>query len=192
MTHEHKSDRDQDVVHLGKERGYEGKFFNIDRERLRLPNGQETELEILRHPGASCVVPLRPDGTVVMIRQYRFAASGYIFEVPAGKLDPGETPETCARREVVEEVGLEAGRLHSLGFIHTTPGFTDEIIHLYVATELRPAEQALEFDEVIEVLEMPLSESLDLIARGEITDSKTLCALMRTQQEIDAGRLRLS
>ncbi|MAG58788.1 MAG: ADP-ribose pyrophosphatase [Planctomycetes bacterium] len=170
-------------------RVYSGKLLEIDLERLRLPNGAETTLEIIRHPGAAAVVPLRPDGTVVMIRQYRSAAGGYIFEIPAGKLDPGEGPETCAHRELQEEVGLRTGKLHPLGPIHTTPGFTDERIWLYVATDLAPVPQMLEEDEVIEVVEMSLHEALEKVVNGDITDSKTICGLLRTDQERRAGRL---
>ncbi len=171
------------------QRVFSGRLLEIDLVDLKLPNGARTQLEIIRHPGASAVVPLRENGDVVMIRQYREAADGYILEVPAGKLDPGEGPESCATREVAEEVGLHAGRLHPLGFIHTTPGFTDEKIWLYAATELSPTPQALEEDEIIEVLEMPLADALGRISSGEITDSKTICALLRVDQERRAGRL---
>lgn len=174
---------------IEERRVYSGRLLEIDLVDLSLPNGARTELEIIRHPGAAAVAPLRPDGNVVLIRQYRAAAGGYILEVPAGKLDPGEGPETCARREIQEETGLVAGRLHPLGPILTTPGFTDERIWLYAATELESAPQSLEDDEVIEVLEMPLSEALQRVAEGEITDSKTMCALLRVDQELRAGRL---
>ena len=174
------------------DRVYSGRLLEIDLVELDLPNGAACTLEIIRHPGASAVVPLRPDGTVVMIRQYREAAGGYILEVPAGKLDPEDDgPETCAHREVREEVGLAAGTLHPLGPIHTTPGFTDERIWLYVATDLSPVEQALEEDEVIEVLEMPLTRALDLVRTGAVTDSKTIIALMRADQELRAGSITL-
>jgi ADP-ribose pyrophosphatase len=173
---------------LDTQRVYTGRLVKVDLERLTLPNGHEIELEIIRHPGAAAVVPVRKDLTVVLIQQYRRAAGGVIFEVPAGKLDPGETPETCARREVQEEAGLEVGRLHPLGPIHTTPGFTDEIIHLFAATELTAIASTPEAGEVIEVVEMPLAEALRLAARGAITDSKTLCALFRLDQELRAGR----
>jgi len=176
---------------LGTRRAYSGKFLQVDLVKLSLPNGAETALEIIRHPGAAAVAPLRPDGTVVLIRQYREAAGGYILEVPAGKLDPGEAPEACAHREVIEEVGLAVGQLHPLGPILTTPGFTDERIWLYAATDLTPAPQALEEDEVIEVIEMPLTDALQRIAAGEITDSKTIAAILRVDQEMRAGRLQV-
>lgn len=168
---------------------YRGKILNIDRDEVELPGGKKADLEIIRHPGAAAVLPLHPDKTVTLIRQYRYAADGFILEVPAGKLDhPGESPEDCAKREIIEEAGLEAGKLHSLGWIFTTPGFTDEKIHLYVATDLKLAKQALEDDEVIDVLKMPLSEALRLASSGDIRDSKTLCCLYRAIQELGAGR----
>lgn len=174
---------------LSSRRVYSGKFLEIDQEELELPNGARASLEIIRHPGASAVVPLRPDGTVVLIRQWRQAAGGWIFEVPAGKLDPGEAPETCAYRETIEETGVVAGKLHSLGMIHTTPGFTDEKIWLFAATDLSEAEQALEDDEALEVVEFPLTKALEMVADGTISDGKTICALLRLDQELRAGRV---
>jgi len=171
-------------------RVYKGPILEVHLDRVRLPNGQVADLEIVRHPGAAAVVPLHADGRVRLIRQYRYAAAGFILEVPAGKLDPGEGPEACALREIQEEAGLRAGRLHDLGFILTTPGFTDERIHLFVATALEPVPATPEEDEIITTLDLPLESTLDLIARGAITDGKTLCALMRTEQELRAGRLQ--
>jgi ADP-ribose pyrophosphatase len=157
---------------------YKGRVVEFNLEEAHLPNGQTVQLEILRHPGASAVVPLQEDGRVVMIRQYRHAAGGMIYEVPAGRLDPGETPLDCARRELAEEVGREATKWKPLGSIWTTPGFTDEKIHLFLARHLTPVSQALERDEVIEVVERPLEEAIAMIRHGEINDGKTICALM--------------
>lgn len=176
---------------LSKARVYDGgSVVKVDRERVALPGGAVADLEIIHHPGASAVVPLHGDGTVTLIRQYRHAAGGYILEVPAGKLDAGEHPDSCARREVEEEAGLRAGRLHRLGSIYTTPGFTDEVIHLYAAADLVPTRQALEHDEVIEVLRLPFARTLDMVASNEIRDSKTACALYRADFELRAGRLK--
>ena len=168
---------------------YRGKIINVDYDVVELPGGKRAELELIRHPGASAVVPLHPDRSVTLIRQYRYAADGYILEVPAGKLDPGESPESCALREIVEEAGVRASKLHPLGWIFTTPGFTDEKIHLFAATDLTPAAQSLDDDEVIDVVKMPLSEALRLAATGGIPDAKSLCALYRLAQELEAGRL---
>ena len=157
---------------------YKGRVVEFNLEEARLPNGRTVQLEILRHPGASAVVPLQEDGRVVLIRQYRHAAGGTIYEVPAGRLGPGERPLDCARRELAEEVGREAAQWEPLGAVWTTPGFTDEKIHLFLARNLTPVSQALEHDEVIEVVEQPLSEAIAMIHRGEINDGKTICALM--------------
>lgn len=144
---------------------------------MTLPNGATVELEVIRHQGASAVVPLQEDGTVLLIRQYRHAAGGFIYEIPAGKLDPGENPLACAERELEEETGRRAGRLEHLLTFFTTPGFTDEIIHIYLATELTPGTQRLEHDEVIEVVEMALEQALQRIADGTIRDGKTIIGL---------------
>ncbi|MDP2312297.1 MAG: NUDIX hydrolase [Pseudomonadota bacterium] len=146
-------------------------------ETVTLPNGREVELTVLRHPGASAVVPLHDDGTVTLIRQHRHAAGGTIWEIPAGKLDPGESPAVCAARELAEEVGL-VGTLAHLTTIHTTPAFTDEVIHLYVATGLATVATNLDVDEVIAPVRMPLADAVALIHRGEMTDAKSIVALL--------------
>lgn len=156
---------------------YRGKVVDLGLETVALPNGATVALEIIRHPGAAAVVPIREDGTVILIRQYRHAAGGFIYEVPAGKLSPGEAPEACALRELEEETGLKAGRLEPLLTIYTTPGFTDERIHLFRASDLTPGTQALEGDEILELAEVPLAQALAWIADGTIQDAKTIVAL---------------
>ncbi len=146
-------------------------------ERVALPNGRTAELAILKHPGAAAVVPFLDDDTIVMLRQYRHAAGGTIWEAPAGKLDPGERPEACALRELEEETGYRAGRLELLGKIHTTPGFSDEVIYLFVARDLEGGERRLAGNEVIETHPVALEQALDMVDRGEITDAKTIAAL---------------
>lgn len=161
-------------------------MLELTLDRVRFPDGSEGELEMIRHPGAAAVLPLfRTDeyagGTgsmVVLLRQYRYAAGGVIWEVPAGKLGPGESPETCARRELEEEAGLRAAELRCLTAIYTTPGFTDERIHLFLALGLEPGETAHGPSEFIEVVELPLGEALEKVRSGEITDAKTICTLL--------------
>jgi len=142
-----------------------------------------TTLEMVRHPGASAVVPLlddpgEPDPRVLLIRQFRHAADDFIWEVPAGRLDPGESPEACARRELAEETGMRARAVEPLTTIYTTPGFTDERIHLFLARDLARGAHGHEADEVItEIAWMPLPDVLAMIRRGEIVDGKTICAL---------------
>ena len=156
---------------------YRGRVISLDVETVTLPNGATIDLEIVRHPGAVAVVPLTDDGDVLLIRQYRHAAGGFIYEIPAGKLDPGEAPRDCAARELEEEIGRRASALtHALSFF-TTPGFTDEVIHLFLATGLRPGTQKLDRDEVLEVVEMSLDEAIRRIAAGVIRDAKTIIGI---------------
>ncbi len=160
----------------------------VNRERATLPNGRAIELDIVHHPGAAAVVPFVSDDEVLLIRQYRHAAGGMILEVPAGKLDDGEAPELCAARELQEEAGCRAGRLEPLGWIWTTPGFTDERIFLFAAFDLEEVGRRPEDDEFIEVLRMPLDEALELVWRSELADGKSAVALLRAAHRV--GRLR--
>ncbi len=163
---------------------YDGRIVNLNVDTVRFPDGSTGELEMIRHSGAAAVLPLLDEGDgeepqVVLIRQYRYATDGYIYEVPAGRPDaPGEEWELCARRELEEETGLRAGRLQRLTTIYTTPGFTDERIHLFLATELTEGAQSRDQDEFMEVVRMPLSEALALIRDGEIVDAKSICTLL--------------
>jgi ADP-ribose pyrophosphatase len=145
-------------------------------------------LDVVRHPGAAAVVPFLSDDEVLLIRQYRHAAGGMILEVPAGKLDAGETPEVCVRRELQEETGQRAGRIEALGWIWTTPGFTDEKIYLFAAFDLVSVPQHLDDDEVIELVPTPLSRALEMVWCGEIKDAKSALALIHAARR--AGRLR--
>lgn len=158
---------------------WQGRMIKVTVDTVKLPNGHTTDLEIVRHPGAAAVVPVDGEGNVVLVKQIRYATGGWLLEVPAGKLDAGEAPEVCAARELVEETGLRAGKLVPMGAIVTSPGFTDERIWLFVATDLQPAPQALEEDEVITLERMPLREALEKALTGEIEDAKSVCALMR-------------
>jgi ADP-ribose pyrophosphatase len=159
---------------------------SLDVDTVRFPNGTEGELEMIRHSGASAVVPLLElsDGEtkVILIRQYRYAAEGYLYEVPAGRLEEGETPEACAHRELKEETGYTAGIMTPLTTIFTTPGFTDERIHLFLATVLSSGEWKLESDEVLELYPVPMSEALEMIHSGAICDGKTISALLFAAQ----------
>lgn len=174
------------VGKVSSRRVYTGRVVSLDVDTVRFPNGTEGELEMIRHSGASAVVPLleTPDGKkkVILIRQYRYAAEGYVYEVPAGRLDQGETPEDCAHRELKEETGYTASVMTQLTTIFTTPGFTDERIHLFLATGLRPGESKLESDEVLDLHPVSMGDALGMIHSGSICDGKTISALLFVAQ----------
>lgn len=168
---------------LESKRVYSGRVIDLDVDSVRFPNGSTGQLEMIRHPGAAAVVPFAsdphgPDPTILLIHQYRYATDGLLFEIPAGRLNPGEDPRGCAERELLEEVGVKAGRVERLTTIWTTPGFTDEKIHLFWATDLTAGQHAREADEFIEVTPKPLSKALQLVRSGVISDAKTALALL--------------
>jgi ADP-ribose pyrophosphatase len=164
-----------------------GTVVHLTIEDVTLPNGHAMSLEIVRHPGAAAVAALDANGAVTLLRQYRHAVGGYLWEVPAGKLDAGEPPASCAVRELAEEVGLAAERMEPAGSIVTCPGFCDEVIHLFVATGLTAVASARGADEVIDtVRSVPLSRAMEMIRDGEIRDAKTIAALV--QADLRSGR----
>ena len=170
-------------MQLATRRVYSGNVVRLDVDTVRFPDGSTGELELIRHPGASAVVPCASDPaggdpTILMIRQFRHAAGGPLWEIPAGTLAPGEAPEACARRELREETGVAAERIERLTSIYTTPGFTDEVIHLFWAQGLTQGQAARERDEFIEVVPQPLSKVLTGIRGGEIRDAKTVVAIL--------------
>ena len=169
---------------LSTERVYSGRLLKIDRDRVLLPNGGTTDLEMVRHPGAAAIVPFVTDDEILLVRQFRYATQGFIHEVPAGTLQQGEAPEACAAREVQEEVGHRAGSFRLLASIYTTPGFTDEVIHLYAARDLTPVKQNLDHDEVLTVERLPFAEALRMIRDGRIVDAKSICALLLAESRI--------
>ncbi len=159
---------------------HRGRVFRLDREQLALSNGATVELDVIRHPGAAAIVAFSDPETVVMIRQYRHAVGGVIWEVPAGTLDAGEDPLQCARRELVEETGFSAAEWVPLGVITPLPAYSDERIHLFAASGLSPARQHLDSDELLHVHPVRLKKALDMIRGGAIRDAKTICALFMT------------
>lgn len=168
---------------IGSKRVYTGRIISLDVDQVRFPDGSTGELEMIRHPGASAVVPFLSDPAgedpqVLLIRQYRYAADGYMYEIPAGRLDAGESPETCAARELKEETGCTAASIERLTSIYTTPGFTDEKIHLFMAAGLTKGETRHEADEFLELEPMLLSRALGMIESGEIQDAKTVLGLL--------------
>jgi ADP-ribose pyrophosphatase len=172
-----------DDAQLSTRRIFSGRVINLDQDRVRYPDGSEGELDIIRHPGASAIVPFLNDPMgenpqLLLIRQYRYATGGYLYELPAGRLDPGEKSEDCARRELREETGCTADAMRFMTSMWTTPGFTDERIHLFLATGLTQGESRREADEFMTVQPFFLSEALRMIEFGEIQDAKTALGLL--------------
>jgi len=167
---------------ISSERLYTGKVLNLDLDTVQFPDGSEGVLEMIRHSGASAVLPFLdhpadPDPRVVLIRQFRHAADGYVWEIPAGRLEPGEAPESCAHRELLEETGYSAIEMRPLTTIFTTPGFTDERIHIFLASGLAAGQAHREADEFLELHTLRWSQVLAMVGQGEIQDAKTLCAI---------------
>jgi ADP-ribose pyrophosphatase len=158
---------------------FAGRVLDVGEEVHDLPNGRRATFEVIRHPGGAAVLPVLDDGRVLLIRQYRPVLGGMLWEIPAGRLEPGESPEACVRRELAEEAGCVAGRLVPLGGLWSAAGFCDEHVALFAAYDLTPVPAAPEPDEIIEPVALPLAAALELVFRGEIRDAKTQLALLR-------------
>ncbi|WP_051184641.1 NUDIX domain-containing protein [Desulfatiglans anilini] len=169
---------DRPVTVTSHEEIYRCRVFRLEREQVVLGNGTEVSLDIIRHPGASAILPLTSDGRLLMLRQYRHAVGGFIWEIPAGTLNPGEDPLACAHRELAEETGFSARSMEKIGEITPLPGYSDERIHLYVAADLTPAEQRLDEDEWLHVEALPIGRVMEMVREGAIQDGKTLCSLL--------------
>jgi len=156
---------------------HQGRVFRLVSEKYTLDNGVTSDMDFIQHPGAAAMVPMLNQREVVLIKQYRHALREIIWEIPAGTLDPGESPVHCARRELIEEIGYSANVWHQLGTITPLPGYTDERIHIFLASELMPAEQDLDADEMLNVDKMELNKAFEMILSGEIQDGKTISGL---------------
>lgn len=168
---------------LGTRLLYDGRVVHLSLDTVRFPDGSTGKLELVRHRGAAAVLPVlgsgdEPDPEIILLRQYRYAAGGVIYEVPAGIIEPGESWEECARRELEEEAGVRAGRLVRLTTIHSTPGFTNEQIHLYAAFDLAPGRTSPDTDEFLEVKRMRLSQAMELVRLGEVSDAKSAVTIL--------------
>ncbi len=167
---------------LESEKVFKGAVFDIDRDRLLDDRGLEIVREVVRHPGGAGALPLFADGRVALVRQYRHPARRELLEIPAGKIEDGETPEICAVREVEQEIGFRAGRMEKLAEFYSTPGFCEEKLYVYLATDLTLTSQNLDHDEWVEIVYLPFAEAAQMAERGEIEDSKTIVALLMTEK----------
>lgn len=165
---------------------HRGRVFDFTLERITLENDETVTLEVIRHPGAAAIVAMPDPGTVLLLRQYRHAVGGTIWEIPAGTLDDGETPEDCARRELIEETGYAGRTWKRIGEITPVPGYSDERIHLFLATDLSPDRQSLDRDELIQVRTVSLPAALAMIDDGKIQDAKTIAALALAHRRLSS------
>ncbi len=156
---------------------HQGRAFSFVKENVTLENGTTVDLEVVRHPGAAAIVPFITTDKLIMLKQYRHAIGHHIWEIPAGTLDPNEDPLECAKRELIEETGYSGRQWKKLGQITPVPGYSDERIHIFVATDLTPAAQNLDADEVLDVHEVPFEKAVEMIEKGQIQDSKTISGL---------------
>jgi len=160
---------------------FKGRSFAFEVEDVTLPNGNRAEFAMVRHPGSTGIVPIMDDGTVLMTFQYRHVVREYLLEIPAGTMEPGESPLECARRELEEETGIAAGELVKIASVDILPAYSDEKIHVYLARDLKPSVQNLDKDEIIHVVRYPFEELMAFIAEGKITDALTILSLYRVQ-----------
>lgn len=163
---------------ISSKRIYEGRIINLRVDAVVLPDGKTTNREIVEYAGAVAIVPVNEKGELLLVRQYRYAVGETLLEIPAGKMEPGESYAACAGREMVEETGYEAGNLKHLISFYSTPGFTNEQIHLFLATDLVPKKQDLDEDEFIEVEIVSLKKAPEMILSGEICDAKSVAGIL--------------
>lgn len=175
---------------LSGETIYSGRIVSLEKDMVELENGRTAEREVVRHPGGVCVAALDEEGNTYLVRQLRYPYQEVLPELPAGKLDKGnEDPLEAGKRELREETGLIARNYYDLGKLYPSPGYCDEIIHLYAATGLTKASQELDDDEFLEVDQIKLDKAVEMVLEGAIRDAKTQAALLKLKLFIDAGRL---
>ena len=184
-------EKDSDLIEkkLSSEDIFDGALLHVKRDTVKLPNGNEATREWIRHPGASSVIPVLPDGRIVLVRQYRYPIGKVTLEVPAGKLDaPDEDPLYCAPRELSEETGYQAEHIEKMTTIATTVGFSNEYIHLYVAEGLTPGKQHPDEDEFINVVKVPLDEAVQMVLDGRIYDAKSATSILLVERRLRQGK----
>ena len=171
---------------LHTERIYQGRLVGLRVDTVELPSGRKTKREIVEHGGVAAIVVIDSENNVLLVRQYRKPVERVLLEIPAGGMESGEDALVCARRELEEETGFSAERWEELGFFYTSPGFCTEQMHLYLATELRPAKNAADDDENIELVRVPLTSVPELIASGEVCDAKSIAGLLIALRRVQA------
>jgi len=157
---------------------FQGRLISVRKDQVELPGGRRASREVVVHPGAVAIVPLLPDEVVVMIRQYRHAVGRALYELPAGTLQPGESPEDCARRELEEETGYQAAELGLMFSTYLSPGYSSEIIHIFLAQGLSPTTSRPVEDEQLQTVLLPLEEAVAMIGRGEVQNAAAICGLL--------------
>jgi ADP-ribose pyrophosphatase len=164
---------------ISSDKMFEGRLLHVYYDEARLPDGSISSREWIKHPGACAVVPLFENGDVMLVRQYRYSMSQIFYEVPAGKIDPGESQDNTAIRELAEEAGVVAGNMAYLGHFYPCIGYSDEVIHFYIAWDLDLIEQDTDHDEFVEQVRIPFKEAVAMVHNGEINDGKTVVCLLR-------------
>lgn len=169
---------------------YDGRIIKLYNDEIRLPDGNRAFREYVKHPGGVCVVPLTDNGEVMLVRQYRYVYGQEITEIPAGKRDAGDKDTLVgAKRELKEELGIEAENFYFLGEMYPTPGYTDEVLYMYAATGLSFGETSPDEDEFVEPVKLPLDTLVDMIMEGEIKDAKTIAAVLKTKKLLDENKI---
>lgn len=176
-----------EYVKLGTRSVFKGHILSVSIDQVRMPSGRVVEREIVSHGGAVGIVPITGAGEIIMVSQYRHPVGGMLLEIPAGKLDPGETPEECAERELIEEICMAPGRLIKLATFFTTPGYSNEVFHLFMADQLVEKHSGLTEEEIESVVKIPLNEAVRMITDGTIEDGKTIAAVGLAKIRLEAG-----
>jgi len=166
-----------------------GRAFSVRQDKVRLPDGNTTCLDIVEHSGAGTSLPIDLDGTIWFVRQYRHAVGTHILEIPAGGLEEGETPEVCAQREIQEEIGMGAKSLKEIGSFFLAPGYSSEYLHIFLATDLYPSTLPKDEDEILSVEKIPASIAIEMVRNGQFQDAKTIASFYLGLQYFEAAWL---